>query len=280
MSSTTELQLKIWGARGSIPTPEPGHLAYGGNTSCLELRCPGELPVVFDAGSGIRGLGKALMHEFPNGGACHVFFTHFHWDHIQGLPYFAPIYHPAWTLNFHAAHDPDVLAGYLGQQMCPPYYPVTMPVAQATMTYSAMPEAAFQLGRLRLQRFPLRHPNGAHGYRIEAGGRTIVLAFDHEPGDEAIDRVLVEQAAGADLLIIDAQYSEAEYAARRGWGHGTWEQAVRLAAAASVRQLVLFHHDPDRDDEAIDQLVVAAERQFPATVAAREGATFSFAIGR
>jgi ribonuclease BN (tRNA processing enzyme) len=135
-----------------------------------------------------------------------------------------------------------------------------------------------QLGGLRLRRFPLRHPNGAHGYRIEVGGRLIVLAFDHECGDETIDRGIVEQAAGADLLIFDAQYSEAEYAARHGWGHSTWAQAVRVAEAAAVRQLVLFHHDPSHGDDVIDSMVEQAGRQFPEIVGAREGATFSFGI--
>lgn len=274
--SATELRLTIWGARGAIPTPDRGNLGYGGNTTCLELRYPGAPLIIFDGGSGIRGLGTSLMSEFPDGGECHVFFTHFHWDHIQGLPYFAPVYHPGWTLNFHSAHEPAILEGYLANQMCPPYFPVTIPVAQATVRYARMPATAKELGGVRLRQFPLQHPNGAHGYRIEAGGRVVVLAFDHEHGNETIDRGIVEQAAGADLLIYDAQYSEAEYATHRGWGHSTWEQAVAVAKEAGVGQLVLFHHDPIHGDAAIARMVEQARREFPATVAATEGETFSF----
>jgi phosphoribosyl 1,2-cyclic phosphodiesterase len=272
------VRLKIWGARGSTPTPDAANLGYGGNTACLELRYPGAPPVIFDGGSGIRGLGMALMEEFPEGGECHIFFTHFHWDHIQGLPYFAPVYHPGWTINFHSACEPDVLEGYLTNQMCPPYFPVSMPVARATVTYARVPDTELELYGARFRRFPLQHPNGANGYRIDAGGRSFVLAFDHEHGDEAIDRGIIEQAAGADILIYDAQYSEAEYAAHQGWGHSTWERAVAVAQAAAVRQLVLFHHDPVHGDDVIASVVEQAVRRFQGTVAAKEGATFSFAI--
>jgi phosphoribosyl 1,2-cyclic phosphodiesterase len=275
-ASATDFRLKIWGARGAIPTPVAGNLRYGGNTSCLEIRCPGVPPIIIDGGSGIRDLGAALMQEFPDGSECHVFFTHFHWDHIQGLPYFAPVYHPGWRLNFHSVHEPAVLERYLTNQMCPPYFPVTMPVAQATFRYSPVPEAGLHIGALRLRRFPLEHPNGAHGYRIDAAGRSIAIAFDHEHGNEDVDRGIVEHAAGADVLIYDAQYTVPEYDAHKGWGHSTWEQAVRMAKAAGVRQLVLFHHDPTHSDEVITAIVELARQQFPDTVAATEGSSISF----
>jgi phosphoribosyl 1,2-cyclic phosphodiesterase len=275
-STDAQLRLKVWGARGAIPTPVAANLGYGGNTTCIEVRHPGLPPIIFDGGSGVRELGTALMQEFPDGGECHIFFTHFHWDHIQGLPFFAPVYHPGWRLHFHSVHDPSVLQGYLTGQMCAPYFPVTMPVAQATMIYSRVPEAGMQIGEMSLRRFPLQHPNGAHGYRIDVARHSIVLAFDHEHGDEAVDGGIIEQAAGADILIYDAQYTAAEYEAHRGWGHSTWEHAVRMAQAAGARQLMLFHHDPTHSDDVISGIVEQARSQFPNTGAAKEGSSSSF----
>jgi phosphoribosyl 1,2-cyclic phosphodiesterase len=270
-----QLRLKIWGARGSIPTPEASNLGYGGNTSCIEIRYPGLSPLVFDAGSGIRELGTALTREFPAGGECHVFFTHFHWDHIQGLPLFAPIYRPDWRLSFHSVHEPEVLEDYLTSQMRAPYFPFAMTLAEASRIYLRVPEAGIHMGELRLRRFPLHHPNGAHGYRVDAGGRSIVLAFDHEHGDEDVDRGIIEHAAGADVLIYDAQYDGPEYETHKGWGHSTWEHAVRVAKASGVRQLILFHHDPAHDDDVIAGIVEQARQHFPDTVAAKEGSSIS-----
>ena len=270
------MRLKVWGVRGSIPTPVATNLGYGGNTACIEVRCPGLPDIILDGGSGIRELGMALMREFPTGSECHIFFTHFHWDHIQGVPFFTPLYHPGWHLNFHSVHEPDVLEGYLTDQMRAPYFPVAMPVALAARTYSRVPEEGVQMGGLRIRRFPLHHPNGAHGYRIDAAGHSIVLASDHEHGDEDVDRGIIEHAAGADILIYDSQYTVQEYEARKGWGHSTWEQAVRMAKAAGVRQLVLFHHDPMHSDDVVTGIVEQAREHFPQTVGAKEGWAVSF----
>lgn len=273
-----QLRLKLWGVRGSIPTPVAGNLGFGGNTISIEVRYPGLPPIIFDGGSGLRELGIALMREFPAGGSCHIFFTHFHWDHIQGVPYFIPIFHPGLHLTFHSVHEPDVLEAYLMDQMRAPYFPVAMPAALATQTHARVPDAGTRLNGLHVRRFGLNHPNGAHGYRIDAGGRSIVLAFDHEHGNEAIDRGIVRHAAGADLLIYDAQYTVEEYEARRGWGHSTWADAARTAKAANVKQLVLIHHDPMHDDDAVAAIVEQARQVFPNTSGATEGRVYAFDV--
>jgi L-ascorbate metabolism protein UlaG (beta-lactamase superfamily) len=187
---------------------------------------------------------------------------------------FGLVYHPHWRLNLHSVHEPKVLEGYLTGQMCAPSSDHHAGGAGRDGLLS-VPHTGIEIGRMRLRPFTLQHLDGAHGYRIDAAGRSIVLAFDHEHGNEDIDRGIVEQAAGADVLIYDAQYTLPEYDAHKGWGHSTWEQAVRMAKAAGVRELVLFHHDPTHADDVIDGIVEQARRHFPNTVAAKEGSSIS-----
>jgi len=272
-----QLRLKLWGVRGSIPTPVSANLGYGGNTICIEVRYAGLPPLIFDGGSGLRELGLVLTREFPAGGACHFFFTHFHWDHIQGIPYFVPIFHPAWHLTLHSVHEPEVLEGYLMDQMRAPYFPVSMPAVLSERTFARVPDAGTRMGGLHITPFALHHPNGAHGYRLDAAGHSIVFAFDHEHGNEAVDRGIVKHAAGADVLIYDAQYTAEEYEARRGWGHSTWAEAARMAKAARVKQLVLIHHDPTHADDVITGIVEQAREVFPNTIGAAEGWVHTFA---
>lgn len=265
------MHLRLWGVRGSIPTPVAENLRYGGNTSCIEIRHGNLPPLIFDAGSGLRALGQSLLSEFAGGGECIVFFTHFHWDHIQGLPFFAPLYRSDWKMTFHAVQDAALTDRLLGGQMCEPYFPVRMPAVAADLDYREVEVGGLVLGDLSIRPFQLRHPSGANGYRIDSGAGSIVYATDHEHGDSAIDANLVSVAAGADVLIYDAQYTTAEYASRRGWGHSTWEEAVRMATAAGVKQLVLFHHDPLRSDDAMDSIVEDARSGFANCIGAREG---------
>jgi phosphoribosyl 1,2-cyclic phosphodiesterase len=259
----TPLDLTFWGVRGSIPTPVPENLGYGGNTSCLAIRLPGHPPLIFDAGTGIRALGSALANETT----LHLFLTHFHWDHIQGIPFFAPIYHPNCDTTIHSSANPADLERILAAQMLPPYYPIAMP---AHLAYRQNDSAPIRIGDLLVRPFPLHHPNGATGYRIESPDASIVYASDHEHGDPETDAVLRTAAGGADILIYDAQYTPEEYEHRRGWGHSTWLEGVKLARDAGVKELILFHHDPYRTDSQLDAIVREAQQEFENTIAAKE----------
>lgn len=271
------LTVRFWGVRGSIPTPQEGFLGVGGNTSCVELTAADGTTLVLDAGTGARALGYALAARA--GGEplrVHVAFSHFHWDHLQGLPFFAPLYGPANEVCFYAAapvgRPDDSLDRLLRGQMCFPYFPVPFTdLAAATETHGLVTGERAEIGPFGVRPFPVRHPQGAHGFRVEHGGAAVVYATDYEHGNPAFDEGLREVARGADVLISDAQYTPDEYPIREGWGHTTWERAAHLASDAGVGRLLLFHHDPSHDDAALARICDQAREIFPATDLAVEG---------
>jgi len=251
-------------------------MRYGGNTSCVEIRYGNQPPLIFDAGSGVRRLGQHWLNtpdEFPT--EVHLLFSHFHWDHIQGVPFFAPLYNAASDIQFSSSLDTGQLRLILENQMRAPYFPVNLSAVQARTEFCQVEEHGFALGDLVITPFPLRHPGGATGYRIQSPSACIVYASDHEHGDDVYDGILRRNAREADILIYDAQYTPEEYKGRVGWGHSTWEAGIRTAADAGVKQLLLFHHDPDRTDNALDELVHRAGTQFENTAGAREGLVVS-----
>ena len=260
------LKLRFWGVRGSIPTPLSQNLGYGGNTSCLEIQLPtGEL-FIFDAGTGIRDLGAALKDPSD----IHLFLTHYHWDHIQGLPFFGPLYNPKCAMTFYSTCYSCGLRESLAGQMVEPYFPVNFEAVSGNRKFVNMGGSPITLGDLTVRPFPMHHPQGAGGYRIESGGASIVYATDHEHGHEKLDAVLREYSQDADVLIHDAQYTPEEYQRFKGYGHSTWEEAVKVALECNVKQLILFHHDPTHDDETVSAIVDRARQRFPNTVGARE----------
>jgi phosphoribosyl 1,2-cyclic phosphodiesterase len=270
-----ELQVKFWGVRGSIPTPAPENLRYGGNTTCLEIRSPAGI-LIIDAGTGVRNLGLALEQEFGNQ-PCSIamLLTHFHWDHIQGLPFFLPLYSSANDITFLACRPPEQIRDFLEGQMSTPYFPVNFELLAAKRKFVGQAREVFRFDGLQVHPFPLNHPQGATGYRIEYGGASIVHASDFEHGDPQMDQVLRDHAQNADILIMDAQYTPAQYESKRGWGHSTWLEATRVARECGVKQLVLFHHDPLHSDDVMDQIVACAQLQFENTIGAKEGETCS-----
>ena len=268
-----QIRLKLWGVRGSTPTPQIENLKFGGNTSCLEIRNGENECVIFDAGSGIRALGQTLMQEAAGAPIqAKIFLTHFHWDHIQGIPFFAPLYGPDNHISFVSGSSGRPLQETLEGQMAKPYFPIDFSQVAAKRDFHQIGTGdAFKVGGLTVRPFPLNHPQGASGYRIESNGVTIVYATDYEHGDRQSDATLCEHAQNANILICDAQYTPAEYETHRGWGHSTWQNAVFLAREARAEHLMLFHHDPGHDDQTMMQITQDARMQFENTTGAWEG---------
>jgi len=258
-------QIRFWGVRGSIPVPGDTTASVGGNTSCVELVIDDQ-HVVLDAGTGLRQLGMA-RGEHPLDTTLLV--SHLHWDHVQGVPFFGPLYDPRASFRF---VGPPGLRDALESQMSRPAFPVGMEVMGAERVWITVePGHGFRIGDVKVSTCKLNHPGGATGYRLDGRRHSVVYACDHEMTPAALDPDLLELARGADLLIADAQYTPDEYPTRIGWGHGTWESAVALAQSAGVGALALTHHEPTRDDAAVARIEARARRRFPHTWAAREG---------
>lgn len=270
--------VRFWGVRGSIPAPGPKTQRYGGNTPCVEVRCGDEL-FIFDLGTGVRVLGEELLAA---GGPTRasIFLSHYHYDHLQGLPFFTPIFIPKFAFTVYGApRDGKGVKEVLAGQMVQPYFPVTAEqVFKAQLTYKDLGAGqTLELGPAKIHTLDLNHPGGNLGYRVECGGKSVVYATDVEHGCEK-DQQLVEFARDADVLIIDAMYTEDEYrgrkgAAKIGWGHSTWESAVETANASKVKKLVLFHHETTRDDAAMDEFVERVRKHRPDVIAAIETET-------
>src|ERR1700723_201940 len=271
-------KLSFWGVRGSTPTVDPGTWRYGGNTPCLELVTPDGLQIILDCGTGLRMLGSRW--GAPNTGKApetHILVTHYHWDHIQGIPFFAPLYDEKNHFHFYSFRSKylgrDSLKQVFETQMALPYFPVNMSSMNAKRKFREVDGGeTFQIGENKVTTRWLNHPQGCLGFRIETPAGTVVYATDNEPGVPALDMNLRELAAGADILINDAQYSPAQLAnERKGWGHSSWKEGVKVARETGVKTLVLFHHDPDSTDRIVDQLLRQAREEFDSVFAASEG---------
>jgi phosphoribosyl 1,2-cyclic phosphodiesterase len=234
----------------------------------------GDEHIIFDMGSGLRELGQSLINEKKTHATC--FLSHYHWDHIVGLPFFGLAYNPNASLAIYGATRMgksvrEILAG----QMINPYFPVSLGEMRAQLLFRGIEnEGIVQVGPATVLARELSHPGGALGFRVDSGKASVVYATDFEHGTPA-DEALIELSKNADLLIFDATYTDDEYEkGKRGWGHSTWQVGTRIAQAAGVKRLVLFHHDPAHDDRAIDAIVEAAREVFPATDGAKEGKTY------
>ena len=271
-------KLSFWGVRGSTPTVDPATWRYGGNTPCVELIAPDGTQFILDCGTGLRMLGSRW--ESGNGaqpGEAHIFVTHYHWDHIQGLPFFAPLYVDTNQFQFYSFRSKflgrDSLRQVLETQMALPYFPVDFSAMTARRKFREVEGGeTFKVGENRVLTRWLNHPQGCLGFRIETPAGIVVYATDNEPGDPLLDKNLRELAADADIFINDAQFTPEQLAgSRKGWGHSSWREGVNVAREVNAKTLVLFHHDPDSNDRVIDEILLQGRGEFDSVFAASEG---------
>jgi len=269
----SDFTVRFWGVRGSLPCPGPATKRYGGNTPCVEVRC-GKRLIILDGGTGLRELGDALVAE---GGPidADLMLTHCHYDHVIGIPFFAPFFQPQHRFRMWAGNLlPDFrLKGVMENMMSEPLFPIGIDMFKANIEYRD-----FRAGEniapgdgVTIRTVALNHPGGATGYRIEYKGRSVAYLTDNEGRREDRDEALIAAAKDADLVIYDTAYTEDEIEAKKGWGHSTWQDGVRLANAAGAKTFCLFHHAPEHDDAAMDVLLAEARAARPGTIAAIEG---------
>jgi phosphoribosyl 1,2-cyclic phosphodiesterase len=272
MASKTNMSVKFWGVRGSIACPGENTIRYGGNTACVEVRC-GDRMLILDAGTGLRELGKALALQ--TGIEIDILLSHCHYDHICGLPFFAPCYSPTNRVRLWAGNLlPDFkLAQVINQMMAPPLFPIAYDALKSELEFRDFRagETLAPLSDVTVRTIPLHHPNGATGYRLEYEGRAVAYITDNEPGGDRLDRALVSFVSDVDVLIYDCTYTEEEFCSHIGWGHSSWKQGLKLAACANAKSFCLFHHDPDHDDALLDRIATEASALRPGAMVAREG---------
>ncbi|MBI4261169.1 MAG: MBL fold metallo-hydrolase [Actinobacteria bacterium] len=258
------MRIRVWGCRGSLASPGPETVRYGGNTSCLELRMADESLIVLDAGTGIRGLGVKLTEEPPP--RIDILLTHLHLDHVEGLGFFGPLWRPDTNLHIWGPPSPvKSLSDRLAILLSPPLFPVHLNDIPSQPVFHDIPEGAWELGGATFSAQPISHPGPTVGYRIEENGKTVAYMPDHEPA-LGVDLSTVSPdwisgygvASGADLLFHDSQYTEEEYSGRVGWGHSSTEHVVTFSLIAKVQQLVMFHHDPYHSDADLEAILVLA----------------------
>jgi phosphoribosyl 1,2-cyclic phosphodiesterase len=267
------LRLKFWGVRGSLATPCRQNLGFGGNTTCLQVEVPhSDEVVIFDAGTGIRNLGLSLMQSRQGPLKIHLLLTHFHWDHVLGLPFFGPAFDPRNSLTIYSSPYSAPLMSSITGVLSHPYFPATFESELRHVKLMPLERGeSLRIAGVEIRAFPVQHPQGACGYRIESSGACIVFVPDHEGGDAEMDRAIREAAHGADVLIHDSQYTPEEYLIKKGWGHSTWKDAAQVALDSQIGRLVLFHHDPAHDDDMVQGMLESARDIFPNADAAIEG---------
>lgn len=263
----SHLYIRYWGVRGSIPVPGPTTVRYGGNTSCLELRTESGRTIL-DGGTGISGLGPKIAQPEE----IHLLLSHLHWDHIQGFPFFVPIYRKDFRIHLYSGHKAShSLEEVLRGQMQEPNFPLNMDGLPAGLTFNELHEGdEFDIPGARVQTVALHHPNGATGFKFLTGGKAFAHLTDHEHTADYEDSI-VSFCAGVDVLSMDTMYTPEDYPSHVGWGHSSWLHACAIARQAGVKKLILFHHNPIHNDGTMDEIGKRARKEFPETIVAYEG---------
>jgi len=279
----SSFDVTFWGVRGSIPTPEKIYLKYGGNTSCIEVRC-GKSILIFDAGSGMKNLGASLAKEFGNKPAeVSMLISHTHWDHIQGFPFFSFIYMKEKKINVYGGHCYSDIRTLLGKQMDREFFPVTLDELFAQFKFSDLNDNPILIDDIKIYHTHLLHPALSVGYRVEYNNRIFVYLTDNELIDEDDlpgynIRNVGSLIKNADVLVAEAQYTENEYLSKVGWGHSTAEKVVDISIQFGVKSVYIFHHDPYHSDDVIDEIVESGKKRAGKKLkvfGAKEGLTIS-----
>lgn len=278
--SLPEFKVTFWGVRGSIACPGEETVRYGGNTSCIEMQVNGER-LIFDGGTGLRELGQKLMMELPI--RANLFFTHSHWDHIQGFPFFTPAFVPGNEIYIYGAIAPNgsTIEQRLNDQMLHPNFPVPLQIMGAQLRFCDLDVGETMkmgaTGDIAIENALLNHPGESVGYRVSYAGYSAAYITDTEHFPDRLDENVMRLVRNADVMIYDATYTDEEYYnetfSKVGWGHSTWQEAVKIAKAANVKQLVIFHHDPAHDDTFMDDIGRQVKAVFPNSIIAQEGVT-------
>ena len=264
--------IKFWGVRGSFPTPDRDKIEVGGHSSCVEVRTASNDLIVFDMGTGFVPLGNSIMAEVNSPKTANVFISHFHWDHIIGYLGFVPFFSKDFTCNLYAKQDKLSIEEIFDRIHHFTFWPVEIPMYQAKFNLQFFPEEGVHISdTIKVKAMLHGHPNGANSYRLEIDDTVIVYCTDIEHPEKHLNPNTIEIAKDADVLIKDAQFTDEELPAHKGWGHSSWQQCTTVAKEANVKQLVLFHHSPTNDDTAIYKIEKDAQAVFSNTIAAREG---------